>query len=301
MIIQLVTIDDKVLYELPKSEMFPDYVSVLREAIKLQVNLDQLLVESRIINNVVWHSFNIGTIHFRNSIITNNLFENCTGTIECSNCDLDRLKIKKSNLETSNFYNCKITNLSFRTSESYHFIFEHCNLTGSVFKKNNLSSFWFNFCQLSNSRIEDCDLKYFHFKNSNENDEWYNDLIIKNCRFKESIFESKIDLSKLIIWNINYEEIDFEEGVIRFVDILGKYCKVIICTYSNILWWSHRYKYDDDILYRHTFNEFIDEVQNNFPTTEVYPEMDDNEEESELLAICEYLKYWIKYNSINIS
>jgi len=148
--IQLLTIEKKVLYELPTSELFPNYGSVLKEAIKLQINLSGLFVESQTINNVVWRSLKFENMCFLNCTLINNSFLECEGKLEYIRCDLSRLKIKKSKLSLSTFDNCDISNLSFRNSKNYHFIFTNCNLTGSIFKNNELRCFWFRNCQLSN-------------------------------------------------------------------------------------------------------------------------------------------------------
>ncbi|PVX49883.1 hypothetical protein C7377_1521 [Balneicella halophila] len=50
--IQLKTIEEEILYELPKSDLFQNYRSVLIEAIAHGINLKNLSVVSENINNV---------------------------------------------------------------------------------------------------------------------------------------------------------------------------------------------------------------------------------------------------------
>lgn len=291
--IQLLSKEKKILYELPKSELFPNYGSVLKEAIKLQINLSGLFVESQIINNVVWRSLNFERMVFLNCTLINNSFVECEGWLEYINCDLRRLKIKKSKLSATTFDSCNISNLSCRNSKNWHFTFTNCNLTGSIFKNNELKAFSFKDCQLSDSHFENCEIMCMYFKNSEDSKEWYNNLAFLDCKFEKSKFESNIDLSKLLIWNINYEGIDFEDYV-RFVEIESKNSKVIICCFSNVVWWYPYHQWRKDLPFKHSFNEFIVEVKSGFPTTGIYPQMDDFEVEDELLAICEYIKYWEK-------
>lgn len=86
--IQLITSDNKIIYELEKSELFPDYRSVLMEAISYHIDLAGLLVESENIDNIVWEGINMCNITFRNCSMKRNEFVECFGKGLCfDGCD----------------------------------------------------------------------------------------------------------------------------------------------------------------------------------------------------------------------
>ena len=115
--IQLITSDNKIIYELEKSELSPDYRSVLMEAISYHIDLAGLLVESENIDNIVWEGINMCNITFRNCSMKRNEFIECFGKGLCfDSCDLTSLKIKKSNLNELHISNSNLSLLSFRNS-----------------------------------------------------------------------------------------------------------------------------------------------------------------------------------------
>jgi hypothetical protein len=72
--IQLKTRENKVLYELEKSELFPSYRSVLVEAISVGIDLTGLRAVNEEINNVDWKGASSSSFSFENCSMKKNKF-----------------------------------------------------------------------------------------------------------------------------------------------------------------------------------------------------------------------------------
>lgn len=293
MMIKLISIDNKVLYELEKSELFPDYRSVLKEAIALQIDLTRLLVESECIDDIIWSEINMDGIIFKNCSMKRNKFIGCFGKeLSINSCDMTNLKFKNSTFNLLHISDSNLSLISFRNSKLYNSFIIDCNCSSALFFESNIEATGFHTTNISeaffyNSCLDDT--KFIHGKPGNE---WMKDTKFIDCSVIGCNMEYVDDLSSLYFWNTPIRDIQFKSEE-RFTEVVNDFSKVIYAIDSDVIWWKP-YSWNDDKkrIFRGTLKEFQNEVENGFPTTELYPDMSDFEIEEELLRVSKYLEMW---------
>lgn len=101
-----------------------------------------------------------------------------------------------------------------------------------------------------------------------------------------------VDISLLYFWDTNLYDIQFRNKE-RFTEVINKQSKVIYAIDSDVVWWKpYSWNNEEMRLFRGSLKEFRKEVENGFPTTDLYPDMDDYEIEAELLKVIRYLEQW---------
>lgn len=290
--IQLLTKDKTVLYELQKSEMFPDYCSVLLEAIAHKINISGLYVDSEKIDGVVWRGVNLDFVSFFNCSMIKNSFFECSGNLQCFKCNLEQSKIKDSQFKSVDLSDCTLLNASFRCSSIGRCFIIDCNLGNVLFNNIHFNNISFHFCNLTNVTYYECILVTSDFVHKNEGSDWYYNMSFIKTRVSSCNMSCINDLSQLFFWETNIEEFDFATHQ-RFTIIENNRSKVIFAIDSDVIWWKP-FRRDEIHPYRHSIQEFLLEVNDRFPTTDVYPEMDDLDVEEELLAVCAYVSCWEK-------
>ena len=162
--IQLKTREEKVLYELEKSELFPNYRSVLVEAIALGIDLTDLYVVNEEINNVDWKGVLSNSLNFEKCSMKNNEFIN--GTYEF-------LGIGSSDLTSSTFKTCKITSLHLDGS----------NLSHTKIRNSSWHSSFLIGCEFTNASFYNCDLPNIGFHTTNLSETIFNKCCLDNSSF----------------------------------------------------------------------------------------------------------------------
>lgn len=295
--IQLITGDNKIIYELEKSELFPDYRSVLVEAIVLNLNLKGLLVASKQIDNVVWKGVDMSGIRFENCSMKRNEFVECFGKIvSFHTCDLTSLKIKKSNIEDLYIIDSNLFRLSFRNSFAYNIYMLNCDCRNSSFYKSDIEYAGFHTTNISETVFNKCCLDKASFIHVKPNEEWMKDTVFIECSFEGCEMEYVDDISLLYFWDSNIRDIRFKNDE-RFTEVVNENSKVIYAIDSDVVWWMpYSWSEDENRLFRGTLKEFQEEVRNGFPTTGLFPSMDDNVVEDELLKVSKFLELWNNEN-----
>lgn len=291
--IQLLTDKKKVLYELEQSELFPDYRSVLCEAIALNIDLTDLCVELETINEVIWKGINLKGIFFKNCSMRKNEFIECNlKYVSINNCDFQSSKFKKSTI--INFYitNTNSLAMSFKNCTLNDGLFLSCNLGKTNFYNCKSDHVSFNSTNLTETFFKDCEITSGSFIHDKTNTEWMMNTYFVDCNLSEIEMRDIQDVSSLYFWETNVHEIKFM-GDQQFTEVINDRSKVLYAVDSDVVWWKP-YSWDDDErrIFRGTLKEFADEVRNEFPTTDLYPSMMDYEIENELLRVCLYLESW---------
>ncbi|TNJ41357.1 pentapeptide repeat-containing protein [Tamlana fucoidanivorans] len=292
--IQLVSKEGKIIYKLPTSEMFPNYRSVLVEAIAIGVDLSKLHVVGEDINNVNWERASFNELSFENCKMVNNAFKNCTATLRFESCDISRCKIKNSIISDLNATNCEAANVVIQKTKIDYGQIDRCNLANLRIENSHLIrvSFYVPF------------IKEAIFRNSlfdhvaiyeGKKERWCQDVSLIDLVFNECRLDGLKDLSQLYLWNIkNTEEMWFENMDYRYSIILNANSTILYSLDFDVVWWNYReYGYAEPKQVRPlrmTSNEFIAEVKNDYPTTEIYPQCTDDDLDDELVAAVAYIK-----------
>lgn len=281
------------IFELEKSDMFPDFCSVLNEAIVNKINLNELHIDSENIDNFQWQSFDLSLIYFSNCSMKKNVFSNCTGVLNFSNCNLSHSKINNSNFNSTHISDSIMNAMNIKNSSFINSFIIASEIQNTTFWNTNLSHIGFHTCTLSNSLFYNCDLSNSSFIHSLNSILWYKDTKFIECKMDCCNMSSVTSINEMYFWNTNIELIEFSENE-KFTIIENTNSKVIYAIESNIIWWlpHHTISTPPKIPFRQTLDEFICEIKQGFPTSDIHPEMSDLEVEYELCSVAEYLKYW---------
>ncbi len=292
--IQIKTFKNNVLYELEQSELFPDFSSVLKDAIVNQIDLQNLYIESENLDHIVWNTINIKNLKFKNCSMVGGQFTNCYGDhLTFENCNITRLKIKKSKIEDLSIRNCKASSISIRNSCLLSSTIELCECISASFDNSNLLGFRFYSCNLSESFFYKCNLNDAHFVNNIPDHECMLNIYFIECSVKKCEMLYVENLSLLYFWKTDMRDIEFLKNE-YFVEVINPLSRLIYALNSDVVWWKP-YSWEENVkgIFRGSLKEFKDEVDHGFPTTDLYPNMNDYEIEEELIRVIKYLEMWL--------
>lgn len=183
--IQLLTQQKRVLYELEKSELFPDYRSVLREAIAYNIDLTGLFIESECIDDVTWKGINMDGIIIKNCSMRRAKLIECNGNnMSFDYCDLTALKVNKSTFNGLHILESNLTELSFRNSCSKNSFIDETNCSNASFYQSNLAGTMFHTCNVSETIFQPCCLDSTDFIHFLPNKMWMKDTCLIDCSSK---------------------------------------------------------------------------------------------------------------------
>lgn len=291
--IQLLTKEKKVLYELEQSDLFPDYRSVLREAIALKIDLTGLVVDSEQLDGITWLGTDINSVFFRNCSLKNNEFINCNiDGLYVGDCDFTSSKLKKSNLKDFHILNSDFSKASFKNcTMATHFYldcnfnkatFYNCKIDDIAFDSTNLSGTFFNYCEINDG----------NFVHSDENTIWLKESGFVGCNLSDCEIGSVIDISKMYFLETNVNDLKMIENE-EFTEVFNKNSKVLYAIDSDIVWWKPNSWNKKIGIFRGSLKEFSNEVQDGFPTTDIWPDVE-MFIGSELEHVIRYLESWQK-------
>lgn len=291
--IQLVDHHGHVLYELEQSELFPDFRSVLREAIAYKINLKDLNIESENIDGVMWRGVNLDSISMKDCSMKKSEFIECTGKwLQLNSCDLSHSKFKKTINNEMHISDCNLSFCSFRDVVSEGSFVIGCDLSKSVFYGCNLKGTRFHTCNLSDVFFHKCSLDSTGFIHLYPGSEWIKNATFVSCSLIECDMKYVEDISTLYFWDTDLRGIKFKKEE-RITEISNDNSKIVYAIDSDVVWWKpYSWNGDDKSIFRGNLKEFTVEVESWFPTTDLYPEMTDYEIEEELSLVCIYLASW---------
>ena len=290
---QIKSTDNKILFHWEKSELFPDFRSVLKETMANQNDFKELYIDSENLDTFTWNEINLNYIRFKNCSMVGSQFINCHGVqLSFENCDITSLKIKKSKIEHLFIHNCIASKLSFRNTTFSSGSFDSCECNHSTFYQCDLSVFRFYSCNLRDSFFYKCNLDESHFTTNNSDDEKMQNIYFVECSVKDCEMLYVENLSQLYFWETNIRDITFmnEEN---FIEVINPLSKIIYAINSDVVWWKpYSWAEKEKGIFRGSLKQFKDEVYNNFPTTDLYPDMNDYEIQDELIKVITYLELW---------
>lgn len=293
--IQLRTREGNVLYEQEKSELFPNYRSVLVEAIGLGIDLTDLYVKGEEINDVVWKGVNLSSVFFEEcSMKKNEFIENTIEWLGMGFSDLIGSKFKNCKIESLHISDSNVSHTSIRNSSWHSSFLIGCEFTNASFYNCDLPYIGFHTTNLSEAIFNKCCLDNSSFVHAKPDSGWMKNTYFISCSFKGCSMEYIKDISQLFFWDSNLRDIYFEFGKReRFTEIENENSKVIYAIDSDVVWWKP-YSWEDNEkgIFRGTLKEFTEEVRNEFPTTDLDPLRAHYEIEEELLHVCKYLESW---------
>lgn len=298
---QIIDTKGNILYSIEQSELFPDYRSVLLDAIANGIDLTNLSVENQNLQKIYFQGVNLCNASFKNCDMRGVEFINCIANdIDFDQCNLIGLKIKKSNFCNSGFNRSNISNASIGNSElneswiknsnlsntnaiSSNFIscaFYDCNLESSKFSQAQAENISFHTCNLKKTVFERCSLMNANLIHTSSTFEWLQDVTFAFCNISDCDLSRLPNLSMLFINESNIHEAILDHQT--FTKIINKYTTVLYAIDSDTVWWDS---------FRGTFEEFRVEVETGFPQTNV----DIGVEifiYSELSKVLVYLEQW---------
>lgn len=292
-IIQLWTRERKVLYEQKASEMFPDYISVFKEAIALQIDLKGLYVDFKDFEGIDWLGTHFDDIEFIGCSLHKNTFTNCSGNLKLSACKISNSKfkscdfeymeisgeIKQFNIIDCNFKEFKLTHcatenfgLTNNTIETCDI--DNCDIRNTLFYKNQIDWFDSSGSHIPRVIFDECKFNYMRIVNIIQDTSWYEELAFVNCVYGErSTLSGVKDFSKIYLKGDKINDFENEDESINFTIIYNEYTTIICSLDQEIIWWW--YKYDDAKLpKRLNFREFLKEAENEFLSYEIDPQIE---------------------------
>jgi uncharacterized protein YjbI with pentapeptide repeats len=296
--IQLKTKADRVIYELEKSDMFPDYKSVLREAISYDIDLNNLYVKSENLEGLAFSNIKSKFLSFEDCFLKRIEFINCElGYIQFNNCFLSYSKYKKSNIKSLYFKDSDLKFSSFRNSVIEQLDLENIDISGSVFYRCLVQYISFQNSNLSDVLFNYCSIETMNLYHESPSVEWIKDAMFLNCNFSDCNMKEIDDISVLYFWDTPFNGIKFKNEE-RFTKVINTYTRIDYAIDSDIVWWKpYSWNEDEKKIFRGTLQDLINEINNNFPTTDIFPYGDEIEEskENELRIACKYLTAWSEY------
>ncbi len=289
--IQLLSKEQQIIFEIEQSEMFPDYTSVLKEAIAKNIDLRGLLVESKNIDHVSWKEVDLSSVYFKDCSMKRNEFHQCKGDLHCKNCDLTKTKIKNAKFSSLQLDDCNISHLIFDNTYSDSTFISSCNLQNASFYHSDIAGVNFIYCNLNQAIFKFCKLQNASFFSLSGGTKWYEGMAFISCQMNDCRMPSVDDISLLYFWEVNLLDSETFEDI-SITEITNNNSKVLYAIDEDVVWWKPYPNKDEESgkPFRHSLSEFIKEVEAEFPTTGLYPCMEDFVVEDELIAVCEYLK-----------
>ncbi|MFZ5431177.1 MAG: pentapeptide repeat-containing protein [Bacteroidota bacterium] len=294
--IQLISSQGEVLYELVQSELFPDYRSVLREAIAMSVSLENLVVRNENLDNLTWHNQDLRSVSFIDcSMVKTEFFECTIDNISFKNCALDHLKIKKCTVNKLSISESKVNHARIRNSSLVNVDFYHVQMGDASFFNVDINDLYCTGSDLSGSVFKQCNLKNIRFSHDIPIINWFRDVTFDGCTLKEFNTEFIDDISILFFWEVNIFDLDFPEDE-RITIVETNQTKVIYAIDSDVIWWKPDCRFRDDLdIFRGTLAEFADGVSREyFSKTDYHIDQSSVGIAFEMHLICQYLESWNK-------
>ncbi|PVX49882.1 hypothetical protein C7377_1520 [Balneicella halophila] len=161
------------------------------------------------------------------------------------------------------------------------------------FLDSKIESTSFNSTNLNNIIFYKCILNLC-LVHKNTGNEWYKGLTFNACEFiiNNINWQDIRDISLIYLWDFIDLSILRKLTDQRFTVFQTSETKLLYGIDAKTIWWQPLNKEPLTKYKPHRFSveEFLNEVYNDFPTTDVYPYMEDYEVEFELAAFCEYIQ-----------
>jgi len=295
MIFEIKSLDNRILYSLEKSEMFPDYRSVLQEALAFGIDLTGLLVKDENIDNLQFNRFKINDVRFENCSMVNVQFIESEGdSIRFSGCNLNRIKFKRSKISEIHFYKSKMNKAHFIKSVFPDLHLDECNLSSSEFHECQINKSDFCNCNLPKTVFKHSSLQKARFAGRVSEDGWMQDVRFEFCEMEECDLER---IKNLGILYINESNIDhaFTNNA-NFTKLSTFKLSILYAIESDIVWMNDNSDSLLNVSFRGSFTDFKKEVDASYPELYVQYFADDFPGDW-IDKACKYLEVWKEYKN----
>lgn len=285
MTIQLKNSDGNVIYSLEKSDLFPDYHSVLKEAISLGIDLSKLNVKNENLDNISFNQSKLSGACFQNCSMKKVEFVECGGdSVSIDKCNLEGVKFKRFDLNNMHIANSDLSSSRFKDSRANNVFIIDCNLSKSVFTKCILNNACFHTTNLFEVIFDGSLLVDSRFIHTLSDSSWVKDARFNYCEMKDCDLKQIQDISVLYIKESNIQDALLNNQ--QFTKIINDNSTILYAIDSDVVWWDS---------FRGNLENLKHEVENGFPTTHV-----DQAIEvycyHELSRVCVYLEQWRQKN-----
>jgi uncharacterized protein YjbI with pentapeptide repeats len=293
--IEIKSYDNRILYSLEKSEMFPDYRSVLQEALAIGIDLTGLFVKNEIIDNLQFNRFKINNVRFENCSMVNVQFIESEGdSIRFSGCNLNRIKFKRSKISEIHFYKSEMNKAHFIKSNFPDLHLDECNLSSSEFHDCQINNSDFYDCSLTKTIFRHSSLQKARYANQSSDDGWMQDVRFEFCRMEECDLER---IKNLGILHINESNIDYAfTNNANFTKLSTYKLSILYAIESDIVWMNDNSDSLLNVLFRGSFTDFKKEVDASYPEWYVQFFADDFSGDW-IDKACKYLEGWKEYKN----
>lgn len=278
---QIIVSKGKVIHSVELSELFPDYNSVLLDAIANGVDLTDLCVRNQNLEKFCFQGANIKGAQFKNCNLNKAEFSNCFSEgVLFDQCDLSGIKVKTSNLQNAHFSSCNISNGRFVNTDLNNAFIIDCNLVNSKFSQTKAENVAFHTSNIAKALFEQCSLMDSKFIHTSSTFEWLNDVSFNFCNLKDCDLSILSKLSMLFLHESNIHEAILKHQ--SFTTVINRHTKVLYAIDSDTIWWGS---------FRGNLAAFKNEIETEFPKTKVGQESEVFVYD-ELRRVLIYLEQW---------
>ncbi|MCC4214410.1 pentapeptide repeat-containing protein [Leeuwenhoekiella parthenopeia] len=293
MIYQLKSREGVILHQQPQGLLFPDYRSVLEDALTKNIDLTGLSLKDEDLSNLKWIGVRATELYFKNCSLTNNRFEDCRfNYFSLQHCDCSHSVFKDTDLRYGHWSNLILDHVRFLTMPNMELFIIDCSCKAVLFRNCNLSHITFHSVNLTQTTFKNSRLGYAAFINAETTNSWMDEVSFLNCKIGEVQFHKYNNLRNLYFWKTRIVDIDFaycERPVIFRVE--NPSCIVVYCVDQDVLWWKPEFwAGKSPRIWRSGLQEFEFEIKNTYPKTQVLQSPLGAFVDEELQLVCSYFQ-----------
>lgn len=180
-------------------------------------------------------------------------------------------------------------------------VWQDIQLAGAFFTNCSIQQCTFQNCDLSQCRILSCTLQDTLFRKCilNEVDmtyafpkkPWLKNLSFDLCELRETTFAFDTEIKNVKFWGSDLRSTFFNHEFLDFIEVINTNSRVTYCCGYDIVWYKYEeWGVDTHPIHSYTLQEFIYEVENEFPIAGIWPCVYDVHIQAELLRAIECFK-----------
>jgi len=255
-----------ILYSIEKSDLFPNYRSVLTEALIRGINLDGLFVENENLDRIIFQQTALNGLTLKNCSIERAEFIKCEiNGFHSINSNLKGIKIKHSKISNLHLDASDVTNSRFQSNSIPNAFLIDSNISDSEFHNCNIDSTAFHSCGIKNVKFENCSLCEVKFLNNQKDPNWMKDVQFNYCQLDDCDLSEMDDLSKLQIKESNIQNTISQNY--RYTKVINNSTTVLYAIDSDVVWWDS---------FRGNLESFKHEIDNMSTIASLHPPDRDN-------------------------
>ncbi|MDT7830443.1 pentapeptide repeat-containing protein [Pricia sp. S334] len=196
--IQLHDAEGRILYELEKSPLFPDYRAVLNDALATGVRLDGLQVISQNLDGLLWKGIMASNLSFTDCSLRKSRFGACDfENFSFSSCTCTGVKFRNTKVGGLSCFDSDLDRASFGNIRIPNGYFTGCSLEYARFTDSDLSRTGCHTTILCGALFEHCTLDSCSFVYGYPKKEWLTELTLDDCSLKGTTMAFTNDISMI--------------------------------------------------------------------------------------------------------